>query len=217
MNEAIPVHIYFLLDRSGSMGQLRSDVIGGFNTWLGTEQAKPGKCRFTMVQFDTEGPFDVVYDAIPLTEVAPLTEATYIPRGGTPLLDAEGKLMTRAYERETQRKTKDKKAEAILVVTYTDGEENSSSEWSFENIAKLKKEREATGWAFAYLGVGHDGYRQAQRIGTQRASTMSAERSSAGVAQTYAGFTTATRNVRDNAGRGDVTHSAELFTEEDES
>ena len=45
--------LIFILDRSGSMGGLESDTIGGFNSMLAKQQAEPGECRITTVLFDS--------------------------------------------------------------------------------------------------------------------------------------------------------------------
>ena len=33
-----PVHVFFLLDRSGSMNEIQSDVIGGFNSFVNDQR-----------------------------------------------------------------------------------------------------------------------------------------------------------------------------------
>ena len=50
------VHLYVLLDRSGSMASMADDVIGGFNRLLADQQADGADARFTLVQFDSEDP-----------------------------------------------------------------------------------------------------------------------------------------------------------------
>ena len=57
------VKIWFLLDRSGSMSHLASDVIGGFNQFVTDQANKPGKASLTAVQFDGVDPFEGIYDA----------------------------------------------------------------------------------------------------------------------------------------------------------
>ncbi len=54
--------IWFLLDRSGSMGSVAEDVIGGFNYFLAEQATQAGECRMTVVQFDSEDPFEVIAD-----------------------------------------------------------------------------------------------------------------------------------------------------------
>jgi hypothetical protein len=39
MTDTTNLHIYFVLDRSGSMKSIASDVVGGFNAFLADQQA----------------------------------------------------------------------------------------------------------------------------------------------------------------------------------
>src|SRR5262245_13696180 len=75
------VHVHFLLDRSGSMGAIASDVIGGFNEFLREQQARPDACRMTLVQFDSQQPFELLAEARDVRDVPPLDTASYRPRG----------------------------------------------------------------------------------------------------------------------------------------
>lgn len=58
------VHLYLLLDRSGSMASMAADVVEGFNALL-AEQATAGgvAARMTFVQFDSEDPQEIIADA----------------------------------------------------------------------------------------------------------------------------------------------------------
>lgn len=162
----IPVHIHFVLDRSGSMDSIKEDVIGGFNSFLAEQKKQSGRCRFSMIQFDTQNPAEVLYDGVDLARVEPLDANRFLPRSGTPLLDAEGWMIAHARQAEAERKRAGEDEEAILFVTFTDGMENSSLEWCYETLTAAKQKAEADGWAFMYLGCGHDGYEQASRIGS---------------------------------------------------
>lgn len=159
------VHISFLLDRSGSMGPIRSDVIGGFNDFLREQQQRPGTCRMTVVQFDSQDPFEILADAAEVKALAPLDGAHYLPRGGTPLLDAIGALIEHAERRARGRD------EDTVIVVFTDGAENQSKTWTraalFERIEGLK----ARGWAFVFLGANQDSYEEAGSIGFATGST----------------------------------------------
>ena len=84
-------HITILLDRTGSMESIRDDVIGGFNTFLKEQQALPGSATLTLVQFDTQDPYEVLHDFQPLAKIKPLTRKTFVPRASTPLLDGIGR------------------------------------------------------------------------------------------------------------------------------
>jgi Mg-chelatase subunit ChlD len=83
-------HIWFLLDRSGSMESIRPAVVEGLADFLREQHAADPRARFTLVQFDDEDPQEVVVDGRALADVAPLTSEGYEPRGSTPLYDATG-------------------------------------------------------------------------------------------------------------------------------
>lgn len=77
--------LVFLLDRSGSMQSIKSDVIGGFDAFLTEQRAGQDHCSVTLAQFDDE--YEVVYRSIALEQVPPLELS---PRGRTALLDSMG-------------------------------------------------------------------------------------------------------------------------------
>ncbi len=80
--------LVFILDRSGSMGGLESDTIGGFNSMLAKQKKEPGECMVSTVLFDNET--EVIHDRVPLEKVPELTDKEYFVRGCTALLDAVG-------------------------------------------------------------------------------------------------------------------------------
>jgi hypothetical protein len=209
--EAIPVHLYFALDRTGSMARLASDVIGGFKHMLADQQAKPGECYMTLIQFDAHDPFEILVDAVPIADVPQLTAATYVPRGGTPLLDAEGMLISRAEQRVAARQAAGEGPEAIVFGTYTDGLENASREWTLSALTAKKREHQGD-WAFLYLGVGHDAYAQASAVGTQAVNTVSVPRTAGGTQIAYDFYAVEVGHVRDRAAGGETTGSHETGT-----
>ena len=80
--------LVFILDRSGSMGGLEQDTIGGFNAMLTRQKEQKGEANVTTILFDHE--VQLLHDRFPLHAVAPLTEKDYYVRGCTALLDAIG-------------------------------------------------------------------------------------------------------------------------------
>ena len=164
--KSIATSIYFLLDRSGSMGSCITETISGFNAYV-TEMEKKCKgqpVRFCLTQFDSQG-IDDVFGIVKLADVPKLTRETYQPRGGTPLYDAMGK---------TIHKAAGNKDGNVLFVTLTDGEENQSSEYSLQALQSLIKDKESKGWTFAHIGMGIGGWSGLQNIaqGTQSASNI---------------------------------------------
>ncbi len=84
-------HITVILDRTGSMESIRDDIIGGFNAFLDEQQKLPGKATMTLVQFDSQDPYEVICRFAPVAEVPKLDRNVYVPRASTPLLDAIGR------------------------------------------------------------------------------------------------------------------------------
>jgi Mg-chelatase subunit ChlD len=165
MNTTKNVHIYFVLDRSGSMESIAGDVIGGFNAFLTEQKADGDDAVMTLIQFDTGDPHEVLADALPLAEIPPLTAATFVPRGGTPLYDAMGQVIADATIRAERRAAAALPDEEIVFVTFTDGEENSSVEYSKAKLFNLVTKREAQDWAFVFLGANQDSYAEGGGIG----------------------------------------------------
>ena len=67
--------LVFILDRSGSMGGLEQDTIGGFNAMLTRQKEQEGEANVTTILFDHE--VQLLHDRFPLKAVAPLTEKDY--------------------------------------------------------------------------------------------------------------------------------------------
>ena len=85
-NENKKVEVVFIMDRSGSMGGLEADTIGGFNSMLEKQKKEPGEVIWSTVLFDHVS--EVVHDRVPIGRVDELDEDTYFVRGSTALLDA---------------------------------------------------------------------------------------------------------------------------------
>ncbi|MFH1930731.1 MAG: hypothetical protein ABIN18_03960 [Pseudomonadota bacterium] len=70
-------HISVILDRTGSMESIRDDTIGGFNAFLGEQKKQKGKATLTLVQFDSQDPYEVVHRFKAIKEVPVLTRESY--------------------------------------------------------------------------------------------------------------------------------------------
>ena len=156
-----PVHVSFLLDRSGSMAGLVDDVIGGFNAFVANQRTVTGDCAFTAVQFDSHNPFEIIHAAIPIVSVPNLDQDRYRPRGTTPLLDALGNLIT-TTERRVSSSASD---EDQIIVVFTDGLENASSNWTRSTLFNLIEKKKAEGWTFVFLGANQDAYGEGRDLG----------------------------------------------------
>ena len=155
--------LVFILDKSGSMGGLERDTIGGYNSMLEKQKAVPGECLITTVLFDND--YELLHDKIDIRAVSPITEKEYSVGGSTALLDAIG--MTIHKIDNAQRHTADDyRAEKVMSVIITDGEENSSREYSAEKVkAQIQRQKEKYGWEFIFLGANIDAVETAGRFG----------------------------------------------------
>jgi Mg-chelatase subunit ChlD len=204
-------HIYFLLDRTGSMEPMAADVIGGFNTFLKDQLADGDDARMTLVQFDSDEPFEVLANAKKLASIPKLTSATFQPRGMTPLLDATGDIIKFAEKRVQERQEAKKSAEQILVVTFTDGEENASHRFTRAHVLDLVAAKQAEGWTFAFLGAGLDAYGESGGIGYAAGSTQAWAPDGQGAVVAFDSLSKATVAMRGKARRGEHIDHHDFF------
>jgi len=145
-------HIIVVLDESGSMADKRNDTIGSYNSFLAEQKKIPGDCILSLVKFNT---VDIpVCQRTSLFQVSDLSPATYIPGGGTALLDALGRAINAGGD-----------AKDVIVCVITDGEENSSHSFTKAQIKALVEAKTAQGWNFIYLGAGLNAFGDATAMG----------------------------------------------------
>lgn len=148
--------IVFLLDRSGSMGGMESDTIGGYNSYL--NQQKDKNALVTTVLFDDQ--YELLTNRAKIQDVSDLTSSEYYVRGCTALLDAIAKTI------KLMDKAKSKKC--IFVIT-TDGYENASKEYNKAQIKELIEGHKD--WEFMYIGANIDSYSEASALGIKASNT----------------------------------------------
>ena len=126
--------IVFILDKSGSMGGLEKDTIGGYNAFLEKQRKIEGEAFVSTVLFSDRD--EVLHDRVPLSEIKNLTEEDYSVGGCTALLDAIGGAVHHIGNVHKYAREEDRPEKTIFVIT-TDGEENSSSEYSYDRIKQM--------------------------------------------------------------------------------
>ena len=165
-------HITVILDRSGSMASIRKDAIGGFNQFLKEQQDAPGDCTLTLVQFDTQNAYEVLRDMEAVKNVKPLGDE-YQPRAGTPLYDAVGRGIVDTGEKLSALAA-DQRPDKVVFVILTDGEDNSSFEYSKARVAEMTTEQtEKYNWQFVYLGANQDSMKEGAKFGVSMAMAAS--------------------------------------------
>ena len=191
-NKPKDVELVFILDRSGSMGGLESDTIGGYNSMLSKQKKeKTGKVSVTTVLFDDQ--YELLYNQVPIEKVSPMTEEEYYVRGSTALLDAIGKTVMQVKANQDKKEIKDK----VLFVIITDGMENASREYRADQIKKLIEERkEKNNWEFLFLGANIDAIGAAKDIGIESSRAVRFKSDKKGTAKNYEVLNEAIKEIR---------------------
>ncbi len=158
--------LVFILDKSGSMAGLEDDTIGGYNSMLEKQRETDGECIMTTVLFDHC--IELLHDRTDIRAISPITRKEYCVGGCTALLDAIGSTVHKIMS--AQRNTaEDYRAENVMFVIITDGQENSSREYSSDDVKRLiTQQSKELGWEFIFLGANIDAVETAGRYGIAR-------------------------------------------------
>lgn len=152
--------ITLVVDRSGSMQDIRTDAEGGVNAFIENQAKESGQAYLTLVQFDTE--YEFLHKGMPIDQVP---KYTLTPRGATALLDAIGRAINETGERLSKMDEADRPGLVVFVVM-TDGLENSSHEFSKSRIREMiQHQQEKYGWQFTFLGADQDAFAEADALG----------------------------------------------------
>lgn len=172
--------LVFILDRSSSMGGLETDTIGGFNSMI-KKQKKEG-VLVTTVLFDTE--FDTIHGRVPIEEICEMTEEDYYVRGCTALLDAVGSTIGDIKKKQKRQRVCER-PEKTIVVIITDGYENSSIIYDYDEIKELVQKQSNLGWEFLFLGANIDAFAEGRRLGIRRERSCKIVRDYEGTRRAY--------------------------------
>lgn len=179
--------IIFLIDKSGSMGRLKDDTIGGFNSFV-ESQKDDTKTTLTTVLFDTR--WTILHNGLDVYEVSPITNKDYIPGGGTAMLDAIGETINNVQDRHDE--LGEEKPDNVLFVITTDGEENSSKTFTKAQIERMiKHQTTGHGWEFIFLGANMDAVKEASSIGISADRAVSYDWTAQGTDALYSTVTAA--------------------------
>lgn len=175
------MEVVFILDRSGSMEGLEADTIGGFNSTLSKQKKEGEGVIWSTVLFDDR--YEVIHDRLPIEKIPQLTENEYYVRGCTALLDAIGRAVTNV--KNLQKKSEELPEKTLFVIT-TDGMENASREFTYEQVKKLIKTQTAKGWEFLFLGANMDAVGVAGRMGIRPEMSATYINDGEGIQKNYA-------------------------------
>lgn len=188
------VLLAFVLDASGSMGDLTGSTIEGVNSFLAAQREGEGKALLSLTVFNTE--FYVRYVATDLREVPPLgtAENPYVPAGSTALLDAVGTTIKGVDAWLLNNRDFTGK---VICAIQTDGEENSSRTHSYDTINDLIAEKTKQGWEFAFFGTGGSAWTEGKKfVAIPQASQYTYDSNDLSNSAMYATASSAMTNTR---------------------
>lgn len=181
--------IVLILDRSSSMAGVINATVEGVNGFIAEQAKLPGEAKFTHIQFssaaglwtlggskagfESNDGYMVVESGVPLAKAQRLVAyENYSCHGGTALLDAIGRTIETVGER-LRNTPEAERAEKVVFVIQTDGEENSSHKFNLEHIrSMIEHQTSKYNWQFLFLSSGLDGARFATSISIAPASTI---------------------------------------------
>ncbi|KAF1704658.1 VWA domain-containing protein [Pseudoxanthomonas kaohsiungensis] len=172
-------HISVILDRTGSMQDIRVDVVGGYNAFLAAQKDGPGQATLSLVQFDSQDPYEVLHAYADLATVAPLSLDQYVPRATTPLYDAMGRGILDLEAWLASRPDAERPSKVIFVVV-TDGQENASKEFDRARVNRLIEAKKQLGWDFVFLSADLGAFDEAGDLGVDYRSRLMFDKTTEG-------------------------------------
>lgn len=173
----------FILDRSGSMSYLTDDTIGGFNSMIEQQKKEDGEAYVTTVLFNSHSV--TIHDHINIQEIQTMTRSDYMAFGTTALLDAVGSTIDSIGVRLANTPEEERPEKVIFVIT-TDGEENSSVEYTRSKVKEMiEHQQNKYSWIFMFLGANIDAVAEAGSLGINASHAHGYTASSAGTNSLY--------------------------------
>jgi len=164
--------IAFILDQSGSMESIKTGTLEGVNAFL--DQQKHGSATYpahiTLTLFNTST--EIRHASVPVSEVPLLNETSYLPSGGTALLDAIGMTIDGLGKRIAET-PESERPDKVIVAIMTDGEENSSRLFNWVQISdKIRHQTDVYKWEFLFMGANQDAIETASKMNIHRDSSV---------------------------------------------
>lgn len=189
--------LVFILDRSGSMGGLESDTIGGFNSMLEKQKKLDGKAYVSTILFDNET--EVLHDRLQIQDINPLTDDDYYVRGCTALLDAIGGAIHHIENIHKYARIEDVPEHTMFVIT-TDGMENASHKYNLKKVKQMiEHNKKKHNWEFLFIGANIDAIETARSFGIDESRAVNYNADSQGTRIVYESVEKAVTQCRASA------------------
>jgi Mg-chelatase subunit ChlD len=172
-------NIVMVLDQSGSMGNIRNDIIGSVNTFI--DGQRNNGSTFTLITFSDC--INTIINKVPINKVSHIGQESYYPTGSTALFKAIIDTIKK-FENE----------ENVLMVIVTDGQENASpKEYTRKKVFDLvTSHADKNGWKFIYLSADIDTFTQGANLGFGTNQNMS---NMTGCCNTAVGYSSLAKNI----------------------
>ncbi|MBQ6552960.1 MAG: VWA domain-containing protein [Clostridia bacterium] len=154
--------LVFILDRSGSMSGLETDVVGGFNSLIKKQKEQEGECLVTTVLFSNDS--ETLHDRVALESVPEMRAEDFGVGGCTALIDAIGGAVEHIAAIHKYARPEDVPAHVVFAIM-TDGMENASRRFSSKQVKKEIEKRREDGWEFLFIGANIDAVETAGHFG----------------------------------------------------
>jgi D-serine deaminase-like pyridoxal phosphate-dependent protein len=135
------------------MSSVRAQTIKAFNEQVQILRQSPEnvQAQISLFTFNTQTKTVLLDKDVDFCQE--LTEKDYVPDGGTAMLDSVGY----AIEQLSNLDCAHEKNTAFLLIVISDGEENSSAIYDYEDISNLITDRQNQGnWSVVYLGANQN-------------------------------------------------------------
>lgn len=184
--------VVMLLDESASMNDngKREAAISAFNEFVG-DQSKIEGCYVTLYTFSTRpDKYREFFDAIlrkafefKPAAIAQINANEYRPLGGTPLYDSMKQSIDEVGVKLASLPESDRPSKVIFV-TLTDGEENTSKEFSLQNVLDTcEHQKKVYAWEFVFLMSGPESFAEIQKFQAVSNYSLSSDVSDASTIQ----------------------------------
>jgi hypothetical protein len=166
--------LLFIIDRSGSMTMIKTDMEGGINGVLEEQKKLPGEVTVDVAYFDSQ----LIYEEHFLSLESASIEIK--PRGMTALHDAIV-ISTKKFGESLAQLPEEDRPGTVLTIIVTDGDENSSNHHTLSDVKELiTQQQDIYGWEFLFLGANQDAIATGDAFGLRKGASMTYTANSAG-------------------------------------
>ncbi len=155
-------YVVFFIDKSGSMESKRSDVIGGFDDFIKTNQSNREETLVSLFTFSNQ------LDECNFLEKNVKDVRSSIgfnPNGNTALIDSACKCIDEVGRRLASKSPGDRPDKVVFIIM-TDGQENASRTYTMRDLrSRVETQTNQFGWQFVFMGANIDSFADGANYG----------------------------------------------------